>query len=113
MTVSELITKTGWQALTDINEETVSSGYVCDLLSWAMAHVQVGTAWITVQSHLNVVAVAQLTDCACVVVPEGIEVSEETLTAARSKGVCILSAPCSAYGAASQLLRLGIGEVPS
>ena len=111
MTTSELIQKTGWKPLTEADDETVSSAYICDLLSWVMAHAQIGTVWVTVQAHLNVVAVASLTGCACVVIPDNIAVSEETLAAARSKGVTILSAPCSSYGVALTLGSLGIGEV--
>ena len=111
MTVKELTEKTGWKALTDIANETVTSAYVCDMLSWAMAHVCAGTAWITVQAHLNVIAVSALTNCACVIVPENITVSDETLATAHEKGVCVLSAPCTSYGAAMALCRLGIGEV--
>lgn len=111
MTIKELINKTGWDALTFAPDSPICSAYVCDLLSCAMARAQTGTAWITIQSHVNVVAVASLTGCACVVIPERIAVSEETIDAARAKNVCILSAPCTAFGAAAMLSRLGIGEV--
>ncbi len=111
MTTGELIQNTGWKPLTEIQDGTVSSAYICDLLSWVMAHAQNGTAWVTVQAHLNVVAVASLTGCACVIIPENIAVSQEVLDAARDKGVTMLSAPCSSYGAARALSGMGIGEV--
>lgn len=111
MTTRELIEKTGWKPLTEPQNDPVTSAYICDLLSWVMAHAQIGTAWITVQTHLNVVAVASLTGCACVIIPENIAVSEDVLAAARDKGVMMLSAPCSSYGAALALSGLGIGEV--
>ncbi len=110
MTVRELLQKTGWKALTDIPDTAVSSAYIGDLLSWVMAHAQAGAAWVTVQAHINVIAVASLTGCACVIIPENIQVSEETLEAARSKGVAVISAPCTAYGAAKALCALGVGE---
>lgn len=110
MTVRELTQKTGWQPLTPVTDETIASAYVCDLLSLAMANARAGTAWVTIQSHVNVVAVASLTGCACVVVAGRVPVSDETLAAARARSVCMLSAPCAAYGAAVQLSRLGVGE---
>ena len=112
MTVKELTEKTGWKLLTDGLNEQITAGFVCDLLSWAMARVQTGTAWITVQAHVNVVAVAALTGCACVIIPENIAVSEEVLATARDKEVMLISAPCSSYGAALVLAQLGFGEVP-
>ena len=111
MTGKELVQKTGWTLLTDGLNEPITSGYVCDLLSWAMAHVQAGTAWITVQAHINVIAVAALTGCACVIIPENIAVSQEVLSAARDKEVMLMGAPCSSYGAALTLAQMGIGEV--
>lgn len=111
MTVKELIQQTNWKALTQGPDEEVSSAYICDLLSWVIARAQSGTVWVTVQAHLNVVAVAALTGCACVIIPESIPVSEETLTAAQNKDVTIISASCSSYGAALTLSKLGIGEV--
>jgi hypothetical protein len=111
ITVQQLIDKTGFTPLTPVPEADITSGYVCDMLSWVMARVSCGTAWVTVQSHVNVVAVAALTGCACVIVPDNIEVSAETLAAARNKEVCILSASCTSYGVAVALHDLGVGEV--
>jgi len=111
ITVRQLIEKTGFTPLTPVKEAEITSGYVCDMLSWVMARACNGTAWVTVQSHVNVVAVASLTGCACVIIPDNIAVSEETLDAARGRDVCILSAPCTSYGVAAALHDLGVGEV--
>lgn len=111
MNVNDLINKTGWAVLAGEPGCIITSGYVCDLLSWVMAHGQKGTAWITVQTHLNVIAVASLHEFSCVIIPENIQVSEGTINAANEKGVCLLSAPCSSYGAVRAMVQLGIGEV--
>ena len=111
MTVQQLIENTGWNALTSVPDAEITSAYVCDMLSWVMARAQFGTVWITVQAHVNVVAVAALTGCACVVIPNSIAISDETLTSARDKDVCIISVPCTSYGAAATLHDLGVGEV--
>ena len=110
-TVKQLLETTGWNALTSVPDAEISSGYVCDMLSWVMARAQFGTAWITVQAHVNVIAVAALTGCSCVVIPDSITISEETLGAARDKEVCIISSSCTSYGAAAALHDLGVGEV--
>jgi hypothetical protein len=111
ITIKQLIDKTGFTPLTSVPDAEITSGYVCDMLSWVMARARCGTAWVTVQSHVNVVAVAALAGCACVIVPDNIEVPAETLTAAHSNEVCILSAPCTSYGVAAVLHDLGVGEV--
>ena len=111
ITIKQLIEKTGWKAITNVPDVEITSGYVCDMLSWVMARAQFGTAWVTVQAHVNVVAVAALTGCACVIIPDSITLSDEMLTAAREKDVCIISVSCTSYGAAAALHDLGIGEV--
>ena len=39
----------------DLDRE-ITGGVVCDLLSWVMANGGQGMAWVTVQTHLNVLA---------------------------------------------------------
>lgn len=71
--------------------------YCCDLLSWVMSHAAKGTAWITVHTHLNIVAVASLIELSCIIVPEGIEVEAATIKRAVLEGVPIISTGLSAY----------------
>ena len=48
----------------------ITGGYCGDLLSWVMSRAQSGDAWVTIMTNINVVAVASLTDCACVILAE-------------------------------------------
>lgn len=111
MTVKQLTEKTGWNVIAGSPDGDVTSAYVCDLLSWVMAHGKQGTAWVTVQTHLNVVAVASLQEFSCVIIPENIAVSQDTINAANEKGVCLVTAACTSYGAAKALAALGVPEV--
>ena len=67
MTVNELMTACNFEAvcLPDADRE-VSGAYVGDLLSWVMGRAQADNAWITIMSNVNVIAVASLSDVACV-----------------------------------------------
>lgn len=111
MTVQKLVDSTDWEVIAGNTDREITSAYICDLLSCVMAKGQEGTAWVTVQTHLNVLAVASLHDFSCVIIPEKIEVSKNTLDTANEKNVCILRAACSSYGVAMCLGHLGIGEV--
>ncbi|MDF2523803.1 MAG: hypothetical protein K0R31_1444 [Clostridiales bacterium] len=71
--------------------------YSCDLLSWVMAHAQKGNGWITVHTHVNVVAVALLVEIPCIIIPEGSEVEEVTINKAMDEGIAILSADINSY----------------
>lgn len=112
VTAAKLAEKLGLRQLTHLNEfdREVKDGYVCDLLSWVMARGEEGMAWITVQTHLNVVAVACLHEFACVIVPEGIEVPEATLAKADEEEMPIFGASQTAYELCCAMCGLGVGH---
>ena len=90
------------------SDREISSGMVCDLLSWVMAGGCAGMAWVTVQTHLNVVAVAALHDIACVVLPEGIKMEGAPLERAIQEGIVVLSSPLTAYNICGLMYKNGI-----
>ena len=110
MTIKELIPLIEAKELTkeaDLNKE-VLCGYTCDLLSWVMGHGQEGMAWVTVQTHMNVVAVAVLAEMACVILPESIDMEEESLNKAISEDMIVLSSPLTSYEICGRLNAAGI-----
>lgn len=110
MKVSELKSLIGAENLTpEIAEDReITCGYTCDLLSWVMAHGDEGMAWVTVQTHLNVIAVAVLSDMACVVLPEDIRMEAESLAKAVSEGMTVLTSPLTAYEICGRLSAAGV-----
>ena len=59
--VSELTKIDQFKLLNTINTDKEIQGcYMSDLLSWVMGHAKRGECWITIMSHLNIVAVASL-----------------------------------------------------
>ncbi len=110
MKVSELKTMIDAVCLTPeiAEDKEITCGYTCDLLSWVMAHGDEGMAWVTVQTHLNVIAVAVLSDMACVVLPEGIRMEEESLRKATAEGMTVLTSPLTAYEICGKLSAAGV-----
>jgi len=110
MNVGEVAEKLGLKVLAGSSglSKKLTGVYICDLLSWVMAHGKKGNAWITVQTHTNIIAVAALLELSCIVVPEGIEVEEETLKKAEEEGIAVLQSEASAYELAKNLYKLGI-----
>lgn len=90
---------------TNSNDLKVENVYICDLLSWVMSHAQKGDAWITVLTNVNVPAVAMMTDVACVIIPEGIEVEELTLKKANENAITIISSQHSAFEICKRIIR--------
>lgn len=113
MTVNEFVQKTGCKVLAGSAalQNQISSAYVSDLLSWVMAHGKEGTAWVTVQTHLNVIAVACLHDFACIIVPENIAIPKDTLSKADEEGIPVLTCGITGYGICKELSAFGIPEV--
>ncbi len=89
-------------------DKELSGAYICDLLSWVMSHGKKGDTWITVQTHSNIIAVAALLEISCVIVPEDIEVPEDTLNKANEEGVAVFQSSFSAYQLAKELYKIGI-----
>lgn len=112
MKVREFAEKAGMKVYTgDIGLDNELSGvYICDLLSWVMSHADKNNAWITVHTHLNIVAVALLTEVACIIVPEGISIEEPTIKKAAEEGIVILGSALGAYEIACKAYEMGIGR---
>ncbi len=110
MTVGELVTALQLRVLTGQAEQTaeVTGGYASDLLSCVMARARAGNVWVTLQAHVNVVAVASLLGLAAVIVAEGIEPDAATCARAEAEGVVLLSSPLTTYAVVAELSRLGI-----
>ena len=114
MKVSELIELTGAANMTpnvSLDME-VTCGYTCDLLSWVMAHGKAGMAWITVQTHMNVIAVASLMEMAAVIIPEDIQMEAPTLEKAREEEICVLQSSKSAYELCAPMAQAGLPGTP-
>ena len=110
MTVKELMDLTGSTLLNegpDTGRE-VKYGYACDLLSWVMSHGAADTAWITVMTHMNAIAVASLLDFSCVIIPEGIEAKEDILEKAAEEGIAVLRSEKTAFELSGMLYERGI-----
>ena len=109
MTVGQLKEQLDLKELSKGNDAAeIMGGCVCDLLSWVMAHGVQNGVWITVQTHINIIAVATLLELACIVVPEGITVEQTTLDKAAEEGIAILGSEKSAFELAGLMYQNGI-----
>ncbi len=88
----------------------VTGGYAADLLSCAMAGALKGDLWITLQGHLNVVAIASLNELAGIIVSEGKPIAADTLAKAEAEGIPMLSTSLASYEIIGRLWELGVGN---
>lgn len=86
----------------------VTSAYASDLLSCVMAGAKSGGVWITLQAHINVVAVASLLDISAVILTENAQPDPAVLEKANQQGVRLFSSPQTSFTVCGQLWSLGL-----
>ena len=111
MTVGALAEKYGLMILNNGDlEREVEGGYVGDLLSFVMAHAREGMIWLTIQGHINTIAVASLVGVSAIVLTEKSMPTEDMLEKARENDIPVLSTHLSSFQLAYQLGRDSILE---
>lgn len=111
MTLDQIITRLGLTLLTqprDFSKVQPATGYASDMLSCVMSGAAKHSIWITLQAHVNIVAVAALLDLSAIIVTEDSPVDEATISRANEKGVTLLLTPLSSFEIAGRLWELGL-----
>lgn len=105
MTVKDLSQKLSLSALAggDGIENEVKGCHIGDLLSVVMSRAQEGDVWITIQGNINVPAVASLTECAMVIIAEGMKLEEAARARFESEGIPVYASEESAYSLACKI----------
>jgi hypothetical protein len=86
----------------------VRGGYASDLLSDVMAHAQEGDAWVTMQRHVNTVAVAQLKNLTAIVIVNGRQPESDMAARAAEQDVALVTTPLEAFDVAGRLYGAGL-----
>jgi hypothetical protein len=92
----------------DFSSTTPTSGYVSDLLSCVMAGAKSDNIWITLQSHINIVAVAALTEVCAVIITENARPEASVIERANEQGVTLLLTAESNYKIVGKLWEMGV-----
>ncbi|MDX9991703.1 MAG: DRTGG domain-containing protein [Anaerolineales bacterium] len=111
MNLQQIIETLGLTVLTEPRDFTSiipSGGYTSDLLSCVMAGAKSDYLWMTLQAHMNIVAVAALLEVAAVIITENAQPDPATLEKANQQNVILLSTPRTNFEIDGQLWELGI-----
>lgn len=81
----------------------VRGGYAGDLLSWVMGRMGADCAWVTIMSNVNIIAVATLTEPACIVLSEDAEPEEMVLQRAKEQGINVLATAKDTFSVCSEI----------
>ncbi|MBW8326112.1 MAG: serine kinase [Prolixibacteraceae bacterium] len=108
MKVSEIVEKLGLTIFSGREglDREITGGYVSDLLSDVMGNAQEGQAWITLQVHQNVMAIASLKDMAAVILVNNLEPHENTVRHSDDENIPVLGTSLSTFEIAGKLYQL-------
>lgn len=107
MNMEKVIKNLSLKEATNIsNDVDFENVYIGDLLSVVMSNAKEHSIWITIQTHLNIVAVADLIDIAGIIVVEDMEVDKDTVEKANELEIPILTTYKSAYDVACEIYEI-------
>ena len=103
MTAKEIADRLGAKLETGTGEETAETVYVGDLLSDVMGHAGEDCALVTIQNHLNTIAVCTLVGCRIIILCHSRPVPPDMAQSAKDEEIAIMTTPLSQYEVALAL----------
>ena len=91
----------------DLTRE-VTGGYVSDLLSDVIGNTSQGNLWITLQIHLNIVAVASLKGLSGIILVNNRKPDADTLTRAVAENIPVMTCALPTFELVGRLYALGL-----
>jgi predicted transcriptional regulator len=92
----------------DVAGREIRGGYASDLLSDVLGNCHEGDLWVTMQKHVNIVAVGQLRELAGIVLVGGRRPDAATAARADEEHMPIISTDQSTFDVVGILYGLGI-----
>ncbi len=86
----------------------VTKGYASDLLSDVLANAPAGGVLVTLQVHLNVIAVAGHAGLAAVIFSSGRKPDDEVISKAAEEGLALFVSPDDTFALVGRLYGLGV-----
>jgi len=108
MNVQYLIDKLNLEIICPGNnlDNVVNGCYATDLLSLAMANVEKDNIWITVQTNLNILGIAALSEASCVIIAQNMNIPQSVIDKAHEEGICLLRTDMFVYDLCVEIGKL-------
>ena len=106
MTAEEICEKVNGTLAVPVEDAAATGVYVGDLLSDVMGHCGDESVLVTIQNHLNAIAVCTLAGIEAIVICQGRPVPDDMKEAAEREGVGIVATSLSQFAAAVALSAL-------
>ena len=110
MNISELIEYCELKVINEIYEpeRNISGCYTSDLLSDVIANSKKDNVWITMQTHLNIIAVASLKELTAIIIVMGREIDKDAIKKAEEEKILLLKTNLTAYQISGKIYECGI-----
>ena len=89
-------------------ETDIKGGYTGDLLSDVMVNSDASQIWVTIQTHINIIAIAILKELTVIILTQGKNPDPETVEKVKTEKVTILSTPLPKLEIVGRLYQVGI-----
>lgn len=108
MTVKDIVDKLNLKVFSGESglQNEVKGGYVSDLLSDVMGNSDAENAWITLQTHKNIMAIGSLKELACIIIVKGYKPEPEAIEKSNEDGVPLLGTDSSTFDITGRLYNL-------
>jgi len=108
MKLKEVMDELGLEYVCGELDKEVVHGYTCDLLSEVMGNAKPDTLWVTVQSHMNIIAVATITGIRGIILCNGHDYDEQTIKKAKEEGITLFKTQENSFVVSGKLYALGL-----
>lgn len=110
MKLTTIVNELGLEVQTgkSLLDREITRGYASDLMSDVIAHARAGDLWVTLQVHMNVVAIASMRDIGAIILTQNRKPQPETEKRAIEEQVPILISELPAFELIGRLYGLGI-----
>ncbi len=110
MNLKDIVEKFNLEPIAGYKGESknVSGAYTSDLLSDVIAHTKKENIWITLQIHVNIVAVASLKELSAIIIVMNKDVDKDTLKKADKENIPIFRTSLTTYEIGGKLYEYGV-----
>ncbi len=106
MDINSIIKNLNLKIFSSGKEKVVENGFTSDLLSVVLAKAPKKSLWITVQKHLNVVAVATIKEITGIIICNNLIPDEEVIKKSKEEGIWLLGTELDAFTISGELYKL-------
>jgi len=107
--VATLIDRLGLVPVNRVYNKRISGVFVSDMVSDVMNGAAPANLWVTVQTHKNIIAAANLVDVSAIIITRGKSVPKETLEIADRAEMTLFTTSLETYPLAVKLCQANIG----